>query len=83
MGARRAPFGARRRGEGCIYCVQRPDQLILQALVGLARVEDETGRPPDSRRLAARPSTLSTMQILLRTDLHDSAAMHLPAAIRR
>jgi hypothetical protein len=54
--------------EGCIYCDQRPDQLIFQALFGLARPEDEPGGPPGSRRVATRPSTLSTMRISLCTD---------------
>jgi hypothetical protein len=36
--------------------------------------------PPDSRRLPARPSTLSAMRISLLTDPHDSAAMPFPAA---
>ncbi|SRR6266508_55810 len=50
--------------EGCIYCDQRPDQPILQTLLGLAKPENEPGRPPSSWRLAARPSTLSTVRIL-------------------
>jgi hypothetical protein len=69
--------------KGAFSAIKGMTSQFLQSLFGLARRENEPGRSPDARRLAARPSTWSTMRIALRADPHDSAAMHSPAAIRR